>query len=55
MQKKLGDKLIVALNSDNWLGKKSESFMAYNERKSLLDAIQYLDEVIDYEDDIKRT
>jgi len=52
--KELGDKLIVALNSDNWLEKKKgKPFMIFNERKSILEAIQYVDEVIDFEDDKK--
>ena len=50
--KEYGDKLIVALNSDIWLEKKKgKPFMTFNERKSILDAIQYVDEVIDFEDD----
>ena len=37
--KKLGDKLIVALNSDDWLiNKKGYSFMPFSERK-IIDAI----------------
>lgn len=52
--KEYGDKLIVALNSDNWLEKKKgKPFMTFNERKSILEAIQYVDEVIDFEDDNK--
>jgi len=49
-----GDKLIVALNSDSWLEKKKgKPFMTFNERKSILEAIQYVNEVIDFEDDKK--
>ena len=34
----LGDKLIVALNSDDWLvRKKSKSFMPFEERKCILE------------------
>ena len=52
--KEYGDKLIVALNSDSWLvKKKGKPFMTFNERKSILEAIQYVDEVIDFEDDKK--
>ena len=52
--KEYGDKLIVALNSDGWLEKKKgKPFMIFNERKSILEAIQYVDEVIDFEDDKK--
>jgi cytidyltransferase-like protein len=49
-----GDKLIVALNSDAWLTKKKgKPFMVYVERKSILEAIEYVDQVIDFEDDKK--
>jgi len=35
--KEYGDKLIVALNSDNWLvNKKSKFFMPFNERKTII-------------------
>ena len=52
--KEYGDKLIVALNSDDWLArKKGKPFMTFNERKSILEVIQYVDEVIDFEDDKK--
>ena len=52
--KKFGDKLIVALNSDIWLAKKKgKPFMTFNERKSILEAIKYVDEVIGFADDIK--
>jgi cytidyltransferase-like protein len=52
--KEYGDKLIVALNSDSWLEKKKgKPFMTFNERKSILEAIQYVNEVIDFEDDKK--
>jgi len=50
--KEYGDILIVALNSDSWLEKKKgKPFMTFNERKSILEAIQYVDKVIDFEDD----
>jgi len=52
--KEHGDKLIVALNSDSWLEKKKgKHFMTFNERKSILDSIQYVNKVIDFEDDEK--
>ena len=52
--KEYGDKLIVALNSDSWLEKKKgKPFMKFNERKSILEAIQYVNEVIDFKDDNK--
>ena len=48
----LGDKLIVALNSDEWLeNKKGKFFMPFSERKIILENINYVDEVIDFEDD----
>ena len=52
--KEYGDKLIVALNSDSWLKKKKgKPFMTFNERKSILEAVQYVSEVINFEDDKK--
>lgn len=52
--KKLGDKLIIALNSDDWLIKKKEKFfMPFTERKIILENIQVVDEVIDFNDDEK--
>lgn len=49
-----GDKLIVALNSDNWLKKKKgKPFMTFKERKSILGAIKYVDEIVEFEDDKK--
>ncbi len=52
--KAYGDKLIVALNSDSWLEKKKgKPFMAFRERKSILEAIKYVNEVIGFEDDRK--
>jgi len=45
--KALGDRLIVVLNNDNWLKKKKGFvFMQQNERKKILEAIRYVDEVI---------
>ena len=47
-----GDKLIVALNSDNWLEKKKgKFFMPFDERKIIIENLKYVDEVIDFEDD----
>ena len=52
--KSYGDKLIVALNSDAWLEKKKgKFFMPWDERKSIIEAIKYVDEVISFEDDEK--
>ena len=45
--KKLGDRLVVILNNDNWLKKKKGFvFMQEDERKAVLEAIRYIDEVI---------
>jgi cytidyltransferase-like protein len=45
--KKLGDKLIVILNNDNWLKKKKGYvFMPEHERKEIIEAIKYVDQVI---------
>ncbi len=47
-----GDKLIVALNSDKWLEKKKgKFFMPFSERCEIVSSIQYVDEVIDFDDD----
>ncbi len=43
----LGDKLVVILNNDNWLmAKKGFVFMNENERKAILGAVRFVDEVI---------
>ena len=43
----LGDKLVVILNNDHWLEKKKGfAFMDQEERKAILKAIRYVDEVI---------
>lgn len=45
--KRLGDKLVVILNNDNWLKKKRGFvFMPQKERKELIEAIKHVDEVI---------
>lgn len=45
--RKLGDKLVVILNNDNWLKKKkSHIFMHQNERKEIIESIKGVDEVI---------
>jgi len=49
-----GDKLIVALNSDSWLEKKKgKFFMPFDERKSIIKSIKFVDEVVSFEDDDK--
>ena len=51
-----GDRLIIALNSDEWLAnKKGKPFMKFSERKLILESIIYVDEVIDFKDDLKGT
>ena len=43
----LGDKLIVIVNNDNWLKKKKGfAFMNEQERKAIIEAIRYVDEVM---------
>ena len=45
--KALGDKLIVIINNDNWLKKKKGfAFMEEKERKAIIEAIRYVDEVV---------
>ena len=49
-----GDKLIVALNSDSWLEKKKgKFFMPFHERKAIVESIQFVDDVVGFEDDNK--
>ncbi|MEL0187022.1 MAG: adenylyltransferase/cytidyltransferase family protein [Flavobacteriaceae bacterium] len=50
--KRLGDMLIVALNSDEWLkNKKGMYFLPFTERKIILDNLLFVDKVIDFDDD----
>ena len=52
--RKLGDMLVVALNSDDWLiKKKGKYFMPFTERKSIIENFKLVDDVIDFEDDEK--
>ncbi|MDP3991270.1 MAG: adenylyltransferase/cytidyltransferase family protein [Candidatus Nealsonbacteria bacterium] len=45
--KKLGDKLVVILNNDNWLqAKKGYVFMPQIERKEVLEALRDVDKVV---------
>lgn len=45
--KKLGDKLVVILNNDNWLKiKKGQGFMPETDRKEIIEAIGCVDEVV---------
>lgn len=50
--KKLGDYLVVALNSEEWLvKKKGKPFMSFDERKIIIENMSMVDKVIDFEDD----
>lgn len=45
--RRLGDKLIVILNNDNWLkNKKGYVFMSQKERREIIEAISWVDKVI---------
>jgi glycerol-3-phosphate cytidylyltransferase len=46
--KELGDYLIVALSTDesNWNEKRKKSYFSFEQRKAMLEAIKYVDEVI---------
>ena len=47
----LGDKLIVGLNSDDWLcRKKGRSFLPVEERRKILESIKWVDEVFEFDD-----
>jgi cytidyltransferase-like protein len=49
--KKLGDKLVVALNSDEWLiRKKGKAFMPWDERACIISALKDVDVVLGFED-----
>jgi cytidyltransferase-like protein len=50
--RKLGDLLIVGLNSDAWLTrKKSRPFMPFNERQSIIENLNCVDQCILFNDD----
>jgi cytidyltransferase-like protein len=45
--KALGDRLIVIINNDNWLKKKKGfAFMDEKERKAIVEAVRYVDDVV---------
>ena len=49
--KSLGDKLIVGLNSDEWLTrKKGKPFMPFHERIEIIRGLSVVDEVISFDD-----
>jgi D-beta-D-heptose 7-phosphate kinase/D-beta-D-heptose 1-phosphate adenosyltransferase len=48
----LGDKLIIALNSDDWLArKKGQPFMPFHERAAIISKLQMVDDVWQFNDD----
>lgn len=50
--RKLGDELIVGLNSDSWLTrKKGRPFMPFNERQSIIENLNCIDKCILFNDD----
>lgn len=49
--KKLGDVLVVGVNSDEWLiRKKNQPFMSWNERATIIQELSCVDEVISFDD-----
>lgn len=49
--KALGDVLVVALNSDDWLTrKKGQPFMPWKERMSIIKELAVVDQVIEFDD-----
>jgi cytidyltransferase-like protein len=49
--RKLGDKLIVGVNSDSWLErKKGKNFLSLNERYEIVSALKYVDNCILFND-----
>lgn len=50
--KKLGDKLVVGLNSDEWLSrKKGAPFLNYEERRTIVEALEVVDSIVQFNDD----
>jgi len=50
--RKLGDKLIVGVNSDSWLEqKKGKNFLSLSERFEIVSALRYVDNCILFNDD----
>lgn len=51
--KKLGDKLIIALNSDRWIHEiKGKPFMKYGERSTILQNLKMVTDVIAFDDSV---
>ena len=47
--KRLGDHLVVALNSDNWLAKKKgRPFMPFEERAGIIERLEMVDTAVSY-------
>lgn len=50
--KKLGDCLVVGINSDDWLiRKKGQPFMPHSERRSVIDSLEVVNYICDFADD----
>jgi cytidyltransferase-like protein len=50
--RKLGDRLIVGVNSDAWLNrKKGRAFMPFNERAEIIHNLKMVDGVVEFNDD----
>ncbi len=50
--RKLGDELWVAINSDKWLTrKKGQAFMSFVERKTIIEHLEMVNEVISFNDE----
>ena len=50
--KKLGDYLVIGLNSDNWLIRKKGKFLLpFNERKIIIQSLRMVNEVISFNDE----
>ena len=49
--RELGDRLVVGINSDAWLGrKKGRAFMPWPERAAVIRAVRWVDEVMEFDD-----
>lgn len=49
--KRLGNKLVIGLNSDAWLArKKGAAFMPFSERAAIIKELKVVDDVIDFDD-----
>ena len=49
--KELGDKLVIGINSDEWLTrKKGRFFMPFNERAEIIKQLSVVDDVISFDD-----